>query len=100
MPAISIRSEIVVPATIDSTIWLGDPVEAARDALARHDHFRGRVNSFEIDECEGVLTVRGQVPTFYLKQLLQHTFEEMAGIWRVDNWVDVVSPDGLSSERR
>jgi hypothetical protein len=82
------------------TVWLGDTVESARELLARHDHFRGRANTFDMCECNGVLLVRGQVPTFYLKQLLQSALENVVGVWKVENRVDVVSPDGLSSVRR
>lgn len=82
-----------------TTNWFGDTVDTARELLARHDHFRGRANTFDMCECDGVLLVRGQVPSFYLKQLLQSALEGVAGVWRLENRVDVVSPDGLSSVR-
>jgi hypothetical protein len=37
-----------------------------------------------------VLIVRGQVPTFFLKQVLQRTLMELEGIERIDNQVEVV----------
>ena len=46
-----------------------------------------------------VLTVRGCVPTFYLKQVLQTMLKELNGVGRVDNQVDVVCSSGLSSVR-
>lgn len=87
-------------AVEQATIWFGDTVDSARELLARHDHFRCRANTFDMCECDGVLLVRGQVPSFYLKQLLQSALEGVAGVWKVENRVDVVSPDGLSSVRR
>jgi hypothetical protein len=86
-------------AVEQTTIWFGDTVETARELLAGHDHFRGRANTFDMCECDGVLLIRGQVPSFYLKQLLQSALEGVVGVWRLENRVDVVSPDGLSSVR-
>ena len=43
----------------------------ARDTLDQHPHFRGRAGLFQYECCGDVLIVRGTVPTFYLKQLLQ-----------------------------
>jgi hypothetical protein len=43
--------------------------------------------------------VRGRVPSFYLKQVLQTILMRVEGVGVVDNQVDVVSCDGLSSVR-
>jgi hypothetical protein len=72
----------------------------ARQALERHVHFRGRSDGFTFD-CRGdVLIVRGRVPSFYLKQVLENVLKQIDGVRRVDNQVDVVCCDGLSSVRR
>jgi len=47
----------------------------------------------------GVLTLRGRVPSFYLKQMAQSVLANLEGVDRIDNRVDVVSPRGLSSVR-
>lgn len=61
----------------------------ARDLIAQHAHFRGRAGAFEF-ECAGdVLVIRGCVPTFYLKQLLQDALKQLPGVLRIDNRVDV-----------
>ena len=44
-----------------------------------------------------MLVIRGRVPTFYLKQLLQDALKQIEGVRRIDNRVDVVAFDGLSS---
>ena len=49
---------------------------------------------------DGVLTVRGRVPTFYLKQIVQTRLRDLDGIKQIDNQVDVVSARELSSEPR
>jgi hypothetical protein len=45
------------------------------------------------------LTLHGNVPSFYLKQVLQSILKDVPGIERIDNRVDVVSAAGLSSVR-
>ena len=46
---------------------------------------------------DGTLTLRGCVPSFYLKQILQDLFRDVEQIDRIANEVDVVSSTGLSS---
>jgi len=84
---------------VKDSAWI-DPIRTARALLATHDHFFGRTQGFEFEQAEEVLVVRGQVPTFYLKQVLQTVLREVAGVERVENLVDVVCSDGLSSVRR
>ncbi len=69
----------------------------ARAIVDAHAHFYHRADQFEFD-CHGdVLIIRGNVPSFYLKQLLQTSLLELDGICRIDNQVAVVSSFGLSS---
>lgn len=68
-----------------------------RDLIARHAHFRGRTDIFDFECRDKVLVIRGSVPTFYLKQLLQDALKQLDGIYRVDNRVDVIASEGLSS---
>jgi hypothetical protein len=73
--------------------------QLARMALDGSVHFRGRAARFELD-CPGdTLIVRGSVPSFYLKQVLQETLKTLEGVARVENCVEVVSSVGLSSVR-
>jgi hypothetical protein len=71
----------------------------AHQALASHVHFRGRADGFRFENDGDVLTVRGRVPSFYLKQLLQTILMRVDGVRMVDNQVDVICCDGLSSVR-
>ena len=89
-------------------LWTRRDVESVRDyrvesqarALgAQHHCFCGRGHVFEFVQSDDVLTVRGSVPSFYLKQMLQTMLMEVCGVGRVDNQVDVVSSYGLSSVR-
>src|SRR5262245_31936728 len=72
---------------------------SARAIIEQHHYFRGRSASFDLEERNNVLTVRGSVPSFYLKQLLQTTLRNIEGVSRVDNQVEVVCCCGLSSVR-
>ena len=72
--------------------------DLANSKLSDHPYFRGRQLDFTFEINDGVLTVRGSVPSFYLKQLLQVALKEIDNVARVDNRVDVISNNGLSSE--
>jgi hypothetical protein len=74
-------------------------VDMARDIVARHGHFFGRTNNFAFTQCDDVLVIQGCVPTFYLKQVLQQALKGLDGVRHIDNRVDVVASDGLSSVR-
>ena len=75
-------------------------ITRARDVISRHAHFRGRADKYEFECSKNVLVIRGRVPTFYLKQLLQDALKQVEGIRRVDNRAEVVAADGLSSVNR
>ena len=53
--------------------------------------------SFEYGD--GVLTLRGRVATFRLRQVLETRLADFLGVVCIDNRVDVVSSVGLSSVR-
>jgi hypothetical protein len=72
-----------------------DMEERARALVDAHSHFAGRAQQFEFQYADGVLVVRGRVPTFYLKQTLQHALKRLDGVRRIDNQVAVVSSEGL-----
>lgn len=66
-------------------------VALAYAALESHPHFRGRARNFELS-CDGnVLVVRGAVPSYYLKQVLQTALKDVEGLRRIDNQVSVRS---------
>ena len=68
----------------------------ARAIIETHSFFVGgaRLFEFQYRESEGVLVVRGIVPTFYLKQVLQSLLKNLDGIRRIDNQVTVDWSDG------
>jgi len=71
----------------------------AKQKLSQHPHFRSRCESIEIDCREGQLVLSGQLPSFYLKQVLQTILRELPGVAKIDNRVQVISTQGLSSTR-
>ena len=68
-------------------------VERAYAVLDAHSHFRGRAFRFEFVCQDDVLIVRGAVPTFYLKQVLQSVLKDVDGVRVIDNQVTVVSTE-------
>jgi hypothetical protein len=76
-----------------------DVIRAAYETVANHGHFRGRAHRFQFVQQDDRLIVRGCVPSFYLKQVLQTALMDVDGVRLVDNQVDVVASDGLSSVR-
>jgi hypothetical protein len=71
----------------------------AKELLSQHSHFRGRADDFSYEYRAGVLIVRGCVPTFYLKQVLQTVLKDVDGVARIDNQIDVISSEGVSTVR-
>ena len=49
---------------------------------------------------DGRLILRGSVPSFYLKQMLQEQLRGIEHVEKMDNEVDVVCAHGLSSVKR
>jgi hypothetical protein len=81
----------------DSQNWSKNVEQVAYEIVASHCSFHGRAREFEFERNGDVLTIRGCVPSFYLKQVLQGLLKNLEGVERIDNQVDVVNPHGLSS---
>ena len=43
---------------------------------------------------EGVVTLRGCLPTYYLKQIAQHVVTELEGVCGIINQIEVLAPSG------
>jgi hypothetical protein len=93
-------NETATDADAASVVCYENAGHEARRIVAGHPLFRGRVDAIEFYQCDEVLLVQGRVPSFYLKQVLQTVLRSVGGITRIDNRVDVVCSDGLSSVRR
>ena len=65
--------------------------ELAGEHLRLHRRLYGVSDVLDFESDGQTLIVRGRVPTFYLKQLLQESLRELPGIERVDNQVEVMS---------
>jgi hypothetical protein len=61
----------------------------AHSLLGQHPHFRGRANRFQYESNGRRLVVRGAVPTFYLKQLVQSVLMQLDDGLQVDNQIAV-----------
>lgn len=78
---------------------LSTPVEEqARQRLTNDCPYAFYFKHIRFEFSNGVLTLRGRVPTFYLKQVLQTWLRGLESVKQVDNQVAVVSATGLSTE--
>lgn len=67
-------------------------VDGAYDRLDKHPHFRRRRLGVRV-YCEDlVLILEGQLPSYYLKQVLQAALRDLEGIPQVRNDVEVFNP--------
>jgi hypothetical protein len=71
----------------------------ARQQLEHHPHFRGRMNDVFIEHQGRTLFLKGRLPTFYLKQMVQEAVRHVPGVHEVRNLIDVISAEGVSSVR-
>jgi hypothetical protein len=71
--------------------------ERAHHIIDTQQHFQRRADRFVFECDDGVLTVWGSVPSFFLKQVLQNALRLVPGVREVDNRVTVVASDGVSS---
>jgi hypothetical protein len=74
-----------------SEVFSPELANRARNTLEQHAQFRGRASRFAFALCGDVLVVRGTVPTYYLKQLLQSALKDLNGVRQIDNRVVVTA---------
>jgi osmotically-inducible protein OsmY len=63
-------------------------------ALESHPHFRGRSKWIEIRYRDRCLSLRGKLPSFFLKQIAQESLRQLDGVDTIENQIVVVSPQG------
>jgi hypothetical protein len=83
-------SEKVLNVTEDCELRMSIEQQAYHLVDSDH-HFRRRAGQFEFQCDEDVLIVRGSVPSFYLKQVLQSVLRQIEGVRGIDNQVMVNS---------
>lgn len=76
-----------------------DVVRLALDRLASNEHFAHHLDTVHVSFEHGRLVLAGRVPSFYLKSVLQNAVGALPAGCRVDNRVDVVCCDGVSTTR-
>lgn len=77
-------------------------VEQAKAAVEAQPYFAGRSEMFEYeyDTDRRVMVVRGCVPTFYLKQMLQTALKKLDSVQGIDNQVSVDISEGIGASMR
>jgi len=97
-------TDTVTTATALETVVLhkqrgGELEKLARQWLEDHCPYAYYFREVALSHDHGTLILEGRVPTYFLKQALQEFLGRVPEIVRIDNRVDVVSSDGLSSVR-
>jgi hypothetical protein len=70
--------------------------ELAEGSLRRNPYLA--LKSVTCDWLGGVLVLRGRLPSYYLKQVAQEAVASLAGVGRIDNQIQVVTPSSPSRQ--
>jgi osmotically-inducible protein OsmY len=79
-----------VPPRLAATAQSARVVDLVQRRLRESSYYYLRTITCAFDE--GVLTLRGRVPSYYLKQTVQVLAEKVEGVQQVVNLVDVMYP--------
>jgi osmotically-inducible protein OsmY len=77
--------EVAVPV-----VRIADVAERAESELRRNSYVA--LKNVACEFRDGVLTLNGCLPTYYLKQVAQEAVARLDGIARIENRIEVVSP--------
>ena len=66
----------------------------AQQRLSNDRHYSCHFRNITCHHKDGVLTLRGRLPSFYLKQVLQTVLRDLSGIQRIDNQTDICESSG------
>jgi osmotically-inducible protein OsmY len=50
------------------------------------------MKNISCESLDGVLTLRGHLPTYYLKQIAQMIVAQVEGVKHIDNQIEVITP--------
>ena len=81
----ALKPACVEPATSQASIN-----ELAERRLRSNSHLA--LKGVSCENLDGVLFLRGRLPTYYLKQLAQEAVVGLAGVQRIDKQIRVISP--------
>ena len=70
-----------------------DVVTMAAEAQLLKSRY-GELRRISCEFCEGILTLRGRVSTYYLKQIAQELTRRLQGVLAVDNQLEVTTSPG------
>jgi osmotically-inducible protein OsmY len=66
----------------------------AVERLENHPYFKGRSQWIQMEFDDGLLRLKGRLPSFFLKQVVQEILRELPGVDRLKNEIVVASPSG------
>ena len=69
----------------------GTGIAEGAESRLRHNGYLA-LRNISCEHREGVLTLRGSLPTYYLKQVAQEVVSGVQGVRWVDNQIEVLAP--------
>jgi osmotically-inducible protein OsmY len=88
------QQTIATPTRPNPFALLFQEIAEAAQAVLRQSAYL-ELHSVSCDFSGGVLTLRGRVPTYYLKQLAQASVADVPGVIEIHNRVEVAVPHEL-----
>jgi osmotically-inducible protein OsmY len=97
MPNISEYALSTLPLRIqEGPEWhKSDVSEAVGERLRESSALEGYTDSIDVELDDGTLLLTGQLPSFYLKQVLQSVLRGIPGVLHIDNRVEVADRYGF-----
>lgn len=93
------QNEIFGPTDKCSGPNRGHIEQSARQRLAQDYPHVVHFERISLDYIDGILTLRGQLPSFYLKQVLQERLRGMEGVVQIANQVSVIGSSRVGANR-
>ena len=80
------------PLTVSNSTATAVVENAAQGRLSTASAYAITFERITMHYADGILTLRGELPSFYLKQVLQTLLRDVEGVARIRNLVDVEVP--------
>ena len=84
------RRAVLTPESETRVHFDGEVEASVQERLSEDQPYSYHFRHITFDYEDGVLTLRGCLSSFYLKQVLQTALKDVDGVRHIDNQVDVI----------